>query len=72
LSGQFRARLLRVFADRYASRCMCALRACSARRARSPGSRVPSGSTSWANRSRNARRAAAVRAAGSVVFAQLT
>lgn len=47
----------------------CADRALSARRARSSGGSAPSGSTCEANRSREALRAAAVRADQFSVFA---
>lgn len=55
-----------------ASREKCALRAFSARLARSSGGKTPSGSTCLANLSCAALRAAAVRAARSSVFAHET
>ena len=56
--------------ERFASRSMYALFACSARLSRSSGERVPSGSTSRSNRSRNLSRAGCVRARRSCVRLQ--
>jgi site-specific recombinase XerD len=70
VKAQLRRAELRAFAEARANRSMCAVISVSARRARSAGSRVPSGSASRSNFARRPRRAGSVAAPRSLVRAQ--